>query len=214
MMVTQRSGQTRGAVTRQRILDEALRRFARYGFDGVGIRDIADAVGVNHGLIKYHFGTKDKLWRAAVSLLFERVGSVLTLAEEDVALPVERQFENGLRRYVRYCAQYPEHARLMVQESFRDNERLEWAVSNFIVPDHARFTTVIRALMRRGLMPKRDPIMMIYALTGATQALFSLAAEVRIAHDVDAMSDDVIERYADTIIGLFMPGLAVSSPKE
>lgn len=42
--------------------------FARHGYDGVSIRDVAKAAGVNSALIGYHFGTKDQFYRS----LFER----------------------------------------------------------------------------------------------------------------------------------------------
>lgn len=50
--------------TRDRILGSAERLFAQYGFDGVSIRQIGAAACVQIALINYHFGTKDKLYRA------------------------------------------------------------------------------------------------------------------------------------------------------
>jgi AcrR family transcriptional regulator len=47
--------------TRQRIIDAAEKLFARRGIEGVSIRDITQAAGVNLAAINYHFGTKSAL---------------------------------------------------------------------------------------------------------------------------------------------------------
>ncbi|MGH8023590.1 MAG: TetR/AcrR family transcriptional regulator, partial [Limisphaerales bacterium] len=47
--------------TRQRIIEAAESLFARRGIEGVSIRDITRAAGVNLAAINYHFGTKSAL---------------------------------------------------------------------------------------------------------------------------------------------------------
>ena len=47
--------------TRERILDATFRRLASDGYAALSMREIAKDAGVNHALINYHFGTKDRL---------------------------------------------------------------------------------------------------------------------------------------------------------
>ncbi|HWH82785.1 MAG TPA: TetR/AcrR family transcriptional regulator [Burkholderiaceae bacterium] len=47
--------------TRERILDATFRRLASDGYAALSVREIAKDAGVNHALINYHFGTKDRL---------------------------------------------------------------------------------------------------------------------------------------------------------
>jgi AcrR family transcriptional regulator len=56
--------QKRGGITRDRLLDEAEKLFAQHGFDGVSVRDITKAAGVDVALANYHFGSKDKFFDA------------------------------------------------------------------------------------------------------------------------------------------------------
>jgi AcrR family transcriptional regulator len=196
--------QDRSVQTRQRILDEALRLFAAHGFEGVGIRDVSAAAGVNHGLIKYHFGDKDTLWRESVQQLFERADRELAVPAEMEGQPVERQFEIFIRRYVRYCAAYPEHARLMVQESVRDSERLAWAAKRFIAPEHGGVLPAIKSLIRRGIMPDVEPVLMIYMLSSAAQAPFMLAPELKHTHGVDALNEASVQAHADAMVAVFL----------
>ena len=49
------------AVTRQAILVAARELFAAHGVDGVSVRRVAAAAGVNHALVHRYFGTKDEM---------------------------------------------------------------------------------------------------------------------------------------------------------
>ncbi|MEV4178821.1 TetR family transcriptional regulator [Nonomuraea sp. NPDC049709] len=59
------------AATRQAILDAAVVAFTRYGYDGVGVRDIAQSAGVTAMLINRYFGSKERLFAEAVDVAFE-----------------------------------------------------------------------------------------------------------------------------------------------
>lgn len=57
-----------GERTRTAILDAAETLFSEHGLDGVSMRDIALSADVTLALVNYHFGAKEKLYRA----VFER----------------------------------------------------------------------------------------------------------------------------------------------
>ncbi|MFI9508280.1 TetR family transcriptional regulator [Nocardia sp. NPDC052566] len=54
------------AATRSALLDAARIRFARYGFDAVGVRDIAADAGVDPALVFRYFGSKKRLYAEAI----------------------------------------------------------------------------------------------------------------------------------------------------
>lgn len=54
--------------SKEDILDAAEKLFARLGFDGASMREIAQAAGVAQALLHYHFKTKEGLFEA----MFER----------------------------------------------------------------------------------------------------------------------------------------------
>ncbi|GAA2209280.1 TetR/AcrR family transcriptional regulator [Nonomuraea monospora] len=58
------------AATRQAILDAAVTAFTRFGYDGVGVRDIAQDAGVTAMLINRYFGSKEQLFAEAVDVSF------------------------------------------------------------------------------------------------------------------------------------------------
>jgi len=52
--------------TRQRLIEAALLAFAEKGFDGVGVRKIAQQAKANPAMIAYHFGSKEGLYEATL----------------------------------------------------------------------------------------------------------------------------------------------------
>ncbi len=54
--------------TRQAILDAARQRFANHGYTGATIRDIAADAGVGPALVHHFYGTKERLFAAAMRL--------------------------------------------------------------------------------------------------------------------------------------------------
>ena len=107
--------------TRAALLASALDHFAKRGFAGASLREIAADAGVQHGMIRHVYRTKEELWRQVIAFLFERMEQEMP---EDIATaqPDGRResAERWIRWYVGYCARHPEHARLMVQQSILD----------------------------------------------------------------------------------------------
>ena len=52
--------------TREKIVETAEGLFARFGFAGVGMRAVADSVGVSKSALFHHFPTKRALWAAVL----------------------------------------------------------------------------------------------------------------------------------------------------
>ncbi len=195
--------QARAEDTRAKILTEARKAFAERGFDAANTRDIADAAGVTHPMIRYHFGTKDQLWREAVRDMFATLEEALrpqSKAEED--LPGYETYRLFIRRYVRYCAEHPEHARIMVSETVRGGDRLEWLVSEFLSPKIEILRPVANTLVEEGKLPDLWPVSMRYIIAAACQAPFTLAAEVRALYGVDMFTEEAIEAHTDSVLRL------------
>lgn len=189
------------------ILQAALEEFAARGFDGATVRDIANRIGLSHGMIRYHYQTKEQLWFAAVEFLFKRLAEKTFLEPEkltrlragDMAV-----FRDWLRRYVHYCAMHPEHARILFQESVSPTPRLEKAIRDNLQKDHLRAVETIEALKAGGHFPADAPaVSIIYILAGACQNLFALAAEAHISLGYDPLSPEAIDAHANAVIEIF-----------
>jgi AcrR family transcriptional regulator len=69
------------AATRQAILKSARLSFARAGYDGAGVREIAKGAGVTAMLVNRYFGSKEQLFAEAVA---ESMATTTVLAPEIV----------------------------------------------------------------------------------------------------------------------------------
>lgn len=98
--------------TRTRILASAVSLFARGGYDGVSMRDVATVVGVTPAALYYHFPDKQRLYLDAVCHVFnERVPVALAaLAGEGDAWT---RLEMFVQRLTQQVAIQPDFLRLM-----------------------------------------------------------------------------------------------------
>lgn len=82
------------AATREAILESAIRNFARAGYDGVGVREIAGDAGVTAMMVNRYFGSKEQLFAEAVETSFAPPAVVLgdseSLARESATALVAR----------------------------------------------------------------------------------------------------------------------------
>jgi AcrR family transcriptional regulator len=78
-MPTDSARRRNAAATRIAILASARRAFARAGYDGVGVREIANGAGVTAMLINRYFGSKERLF-AEVMAETMKTPSILTQA--------------------------------------------------------------------------------------------------------------------------------------
>jgi AcrR family transcriptional regulator len=92
-MPSDRPRSRNAAATREAILQSAIRHFARSGYDGVGVREIAADAGVTAMLVNRYFGSKEQLFAEAVETSFARpvfiVEESVDLARDIAAAMVE-----------------------------------------------------------------------------------------------------------------------------
>lgn len=68
---------------RDKLIQAAIVKFGRDGFDAVGTREIAADVGTNMSSITYHFGGKEGLYLAAAEHIFDSLQQVLESSPSD-----------------------------------------------------------------------------------------------------------------------------------
>ena len=97
-------GRTRyanGERRRSEIVSAAMEVFAEQGFNNLSLRQIAEAVGVSHTLLRHHFGTKDALLQAVLTRREEAE------AKRRAALVIEYGLLDALPRIMEHNAAAP-----------------------------------------------------------------------------------------------------------
>ncbi|AYG62035.1 CerR family C-terminal domain-containing protein [Rhizobium jaguaris] len=80
-----RSETARSDATREKLLENALDVFGRYGFDGASTRKITNAAGVNLQAIPYYFGSKEGLYIATAEYLADMIGQYVSGMRQRIA---------------------------------------------------------------------------------------------------------------------------------
>ena len=106
---------------RERILDAAEDLFARRGYAGVGMSEIAEAVGLGKSSLFHHFRTKAQLHTATVDRILRQVDGELTRSLAQGGSAVER-LDRWVDALIDLLASTPSHARLLLRSLFEDEE--------------------------------------------------------------------------------------------
>lgn len=113
----------------------ALQSFARSGFLGTSIADIAQEAGVAKPLVHYHFASKDELWQAAVSEAFTQLqGELLSFSAAWGELEPRPALQRLAHQLVAFSARHPEIVRIVVDETGKDSPRATWLIDTFLAP--------------------------------------------------------------------------------
>ena len=192
---------SRGERRKREILETALVMFSEQGYDGVSLRELAQRVGVDHSLVKYHFTDMDTLWREAVRFLFERMHKELEpFRRLDGAKELRIAFPAFIREMVAYHARHPEHARLMVMESVRESERLKWAAETFIRRQHRSVAPWLQKVIAEGLLPDVPIHELVTIINAMCHISVTLAPMVRLSWGVESPEGDAIGAHAETVL--------------
>ena len=198
--------QARAKVTQERLLKAAVTSFARIGYEASSTRLIEANAGVKRGLIAYHFGSKEKLWKAATSWILDLGSDSVSEIEqsaEDLD-PVERMRHFG-RSYVRDTASRPEINRLMIREGIDNDWRLKWLVKNAVRPWYQKLRQMFEEAQQLGIAPAMEFPHFYYILTGAGSLLFSMAAEAEQVAGIDTQDEAVISAHANALADVLFP---------
>lgn len=103
------------AATTARLLLAAEVEFARRGFEGARLQDIAAQVGISRPSLLYHFGSKEALYEAVVRDVFTRIAAALASALEGGG-PFAERLERVLAAFLAFLGARPSSARLILRE--------------------------------------------------------------------------------------------------
>lgn len=153
--------------TKERILHEALALFSERGYDGVSMRQIAAAVGIQAASLYSHYAGKEYLFRAILEFAQERFAETmhsLGLAADPDPQSVMELKEKDLQRISReiflHLLKDPTAAalrRLLTAEQFRHSIAGQTYQHLYIESVLDSQTRIFKAFISAGTMRKGDP---------------------------------------------------------
>ncbi len=190
----------------ERILRAALDAFSEKGFEGARTRDIAARADVTLGLVQYHFGSKEKLWKAAVERTFGELSNGLEALLANPAGHDERELLRLLLRgHVEFVAEHTEFIRIMHDEGKRRGARMRWLVDRYVKPLHIQLQPLIIRAQANGVLPRGiDPVHFVYIIVGATGMIFHQAEECKRVSGIDPAEPSAVEAHCRAVEALFL----------
>jgi AcrR family transcriptional regulator len=152
---------SRGAATRQRLLEAAERVFAELGYHDASIVKITEAAGVAQGTFYLYFSGKQGIFEELVRDLNRRVRHAMAAGAERGRTRREAELL-GFRGYFEFTAQHADLYRIIRQAEF---------VSPQALHDHyeaiaSGYVGALDAAMERGEVARMDPEVLAWALMG------------------------------------------------
>jgi len=136
--------------TRERVIDAAQEIFARDGFAGAKMQEIADRVGIQRPSLFYHFKNKEALFVAAHEQVFARIEPVFRESLVPEGDPFV-QLDRVTRKVLEVLAEQPDVARMVARTAVDRHPAAVRIVRRFLQPLVDVSVDFVRAGQRRGV---------------------------------------------------------------
>ncbi|MGD9763545.1 MAG: TetR/AcrR family transcriptional regulator [Candidatus Binatia bacterium] len=136
---------------REKILEAAEALFARRGYAGVGMSEIAEAVGLSKSSLFHHFPAKAQLYAATLDRILRELEAALMRALAAGGTPTER-LDRWVDTICDLLGERPAHARLLLRSLFEDDDLSETcAEQRATEATLARIIGAANQLLREGM---------------------------------------------------------------
>ena len=187
----------------------AIEAFSVHGYNGVSLRTVNDELGASRNLLYQRFGSKAKLWRAAVDWAFGPLVEHLVAGDDESADPMVR-LRMLIRNFIEYSATRPSLARLVMVESSSVTDRLEYLYHQYIEPVRSRFVPVFDQLREQGRIKNMPYDVFYFLLTSGGSAPYGQIGLVSLMAPEMASPDPArVRLYAENVTEILLGGLSL-----
>lgn len=186
------------------ILRAAEHVFARAGFAGATMADIALRAGVPKSNLHYYFRTKQALYREVLAHTLQ-----LWLSETDI---ISAEFaprlalEQYIRAKMRLSASHPDASRVFANELLHGAPEIGGVLRDALRELVARKAMVIRAWIDGGQMAPVDPYHLFFTIWASTQTYADFEAQVCAVLGVSQLDAQDFERATEHLVALMLRG--------
>ena len=150
---------------RKKLLSAAIAIFGRKGYHATTVPMIVRAASSSVGSFYFYFRDKEDIFAAALEVLGDQISSALNEAMRAAGPDVVAQMSAAVKALVRFLAENPEKARILIVESSGLGKHLE-AVRRQVIESHTRgVEQALRALADR--LPPQDAAVVASCWVGA-----------------------------------------------
>ena len=182
-------------LSRDKILDQAEALFARRGFAGIGLAEVAEAVGLGKSSLFHHFHSKAQLYAAVIARILARIEAVMMRSLAAGGSPTER-VERWIDVLVDTLGSQPTYARLLLRSLFEDDEL------GGDIPEEREANEVLRRIVGAGGLLLKE---------GMASGEFRSAS---VPHTLQTLIGAIVFHFASGDFGDEMVGRSLFAPAE
>ena len=190
--------------TKEALRHHARRLFARHGYDGVSMRDLADAVGIQQSGIYNHFASKQILLVDLMVVYMERVMAELQAEVSNHTDPVSK-----LKAFVQFTVIDHINCPDDVFLAFMELRSLENPGLTKLLALRDAYETVLRDILSEGI---RSRLFNVTDLDIATRALLAMLSGVTVWYKEDGPLGR--EKIADVYVQLVLQSVGATDQRS
>lgn len=185
---------------KSKLLQAAISHFGNEGFNGASLNQIAHSAGVDLGLIRYYFGTKDDLWQAAIEHIAAEFGR--TMASIAKAPTHSEQLKSTIRAFLELSAQWPQLSRIIVFDGSSNDYRATFIAKHLIAPFYRMMAKLIAGAKAEGSVPDVANRTIFFMITHGGSFPMALPALTNKFPGGNINSPASLRKHADAVIEL------------
>jgi AcrR family transcriptional regulator len=195
------------------ILEAALHAFAAQGYEAMSLRALNAQLGLSHGTISQRFGTKERLFFAAIDQGFTSFVEEVDRLRAHLLAAIDRTDEledlrATIRAFLGAAHRHPEIGRLVNQEGLQSTGRLNYFFESVILPLYGTIGQTLDQLRLEGRIRSVTMRSMFFLVGHGAEAPFTLTALSEAFDTLDGPLDP--EQHADDMTDLIMRGITLS----
>lgn len=190
---------------REQILEAALDVFAKNGFRGSTIDQIAEAAGMSKPNLLYYFASKEDIHKALIERLLDTW--LAPLEEMDADGDPMPEIRSYIRRKLEMARDFPRESRLFANEILQGAPRIIDLLEGQLKALVDEKATILQGWMDEGKLRQTDPYHLIFAIWSTTQHFADFDVQVRAVLGRERGGEGRFEDAARFLEQLFMHGV-------
>lgn len=194
------------------IMRAAIKVFAKKGYDGTRISEIAKVSRLPKPNVYYYFKTKDAIYRTIIKNLLAAWDKALE--ELDPARDPAEAIAGYIRAKLEYSRKHTAESKIFANENARGATQLTPADIRHMKEHTWERERVFRAWIDSGRMDPVDTQHLFIMLWAATQFYADFDAMARTGLDTKALAAGHFEQAAQTITRIILKGCGIDMPAQ
>jgi TetR/AcrR family transcriptional regulator len=194
---------------RRQILDAAIGIFARKGFDGASIAEIADEAKLPKANVYYYFESKEQIYSTIIDNLIEQWDAALD--HIDPARDPAEALTGYILAKLELSYRTPAHSKMFANEIVHGGRFLSRANRAHMREITIEKGKIFKGWAKAGKMDALDPLHLFILLWGATQFYADYDSMVETMLDGRRLTRAEFKAAAKTIVHIVLKGCGVRS---